>query len=249
MSNRREFLISALATAIGTTGAPAETAPGTVASDEAVRAILRERIESARQSVGIVAGVIDSGVLRLVTYGRSGAPDGRSLDGDTVFEIGSITKVFTALLLAEMVLRGEVEFDDPIAKYLPKDMRVPAYRGKEITLLDLATHTASLPTSPRNAIPTSDGNPLADYSVEKLYAFLSEHTLRCEPGTRYEYANVGFGLLGHVLALRAGRSYEELIVERICAPLGLDSTRISLSASMRARMAQGHNAILQPVAN
>jgi D-alanyl-D-alanine-carboxypeptidase/D-alanyl-D-alanine-endopeptidase len=244
MPNRRDFLIGALAWSIAASRARAQTP-----TDEAIRAILQERVEVAHQSVGIVAGLIHSSGRQLVTYGQSGAANGRPLDGDTVFEIGSITKVFTALLLADMVTHGEVNLSDPVARYLPAEVKVPSRGGKQITLLDLATYTSGLPRNPDNAVPKDADNPRADYTVEQLYAFLSGHTLRHDPGTRYEYANLGFGLLGHALALRAGKSYEELILSRVCKPLGLESTGISLSASMRERLAQGHNSILKPTKN
>jgi len=182
-------------------------------------------------------------------YGRSDAADNRALDADTVFEIGSITKVFTALLLADMIVRGEVTADDPVAKFLPENVRVPYFESTPITLLDLATYTSGLPRMPSNFTPRNASNPYADYSVEQLYDFVSNHKLRFRPGTRYEYANLGFGLLGHALALRAGKSYEELVVSRICAPLGMDDTRITLSRSMQERLAHGHDASLEPVAN
>ena len=165
-----------------------------------------------------------------------------------MFELGSITKVFTALLLTEMVTRGEVALDDPVSKYLPGSVKMPARNGKQITFLDLATYTSGLPRLP-DGIPSVGDNPYAAYTVEQLYAFLSNHTLRFDPGTHYEYANLGFGLLGHVLALRANTSYEDLVVSRVCAPLGLEDTRISLTASMRERLAQGHLSNLNATPN
>ena len=182
--------------------------------DDEIRTILRDRIESARQSVGIVACSFDSGGQKTVAYGSSDSANGRPLDGDSVFEIGSITKVFTALLLAEMVTRGEVSLDDPVAKYLPASVKMPARNGKQISFLDLATYRSGLPPLP-DGIPNDGDNPYANYTAEQLYAFLSSHTLRFDPGRRYEYANLGFGLLGHVLALKADAPYEELMVSRI----------------------------------
>jgi CubicO group peptidase (beta-lactamase class C family) len=164
------------------------------------------------------------------------------LDGNTVFEIGSITKAFTGALLADMVARGEVKLDDPIAKYLPKTVRVPSRNGHQITLLDLATQSSGLPRLPDNLKPADVTNPYADYSVAQLYDFLSRYTLTRDPGEKYEYSNLGVGLLGHVLALRAGKSYEELLVERILNPLGMNDTRITLTPSMKSRMAQGFDA-------
>jgi CubicO group peptidase (beta-lactamase class C family) len=125
---------------------------------------------------------------------------------------------------------------------------MPARNGKQITLLDLATYTSGLPRLP-NGIPSDGDNPYAAYTVEQLYAFLSNHTLRFDPGTHYEYANLGFGLLGHVLALRANTSYEDLLVSRVCVPLGLQDTRISLTSSMRERLARGHLPNLKAASN
>ena len=208
---------------------------------------MRERIERDHQSVGIVAVSFDSAQEKIATYGRSGSAVDQ-LDGDTVFEIGSITKVFTALLLTEMVTHGEVALDDPASKFLPGTAKMPDRNGKQITLLDLATYTSGLPRNP-SGIPASGDNPYAAYTVEQLYEFLSNYKLRYNPGTHYEYANLGFGLLGHVLALRAGSSYEDLLISRVCEPLGLQDTRISLSDSMRERLAKGHASNLTPASN
>jgi CubicO group peptidase (beta-lactamase class C family) len=241
---RRDFLLGTIASSVLPARARADFAP-----DDELRTILQDRIDRARQSVGIVASSFDSGRRqKIATYGRSGAPNDRPLDGDTVFEIGSITKVFTALLLTEMVTRGEVALDDPVSKYLPGDVKMPARNGKQITFLDLATYTSGLPRLP-DGIPSIGDNPYAAYTVEQLYAFLSNHALQFDPGTHYEYANLGFGLLGHVLALRANASYEDLVVSRVCAPLGLEDTRISLTASMRQRLAQGHLSNLNATPN
>jgi len=242
MIARRDFLLGAMASSV-----LAATARADFASDDEVRDILRERIDRAHQSVGIVAISFDSAREKIVTYGQSGSAVGQ-LDRDTVFEIGSITKVFTALLLTEMVTRGEVALDDPVSKFLPGTVKMPDRNGKQITLLDLATYTSGLPRIP-DGIPASGDNPYAAYTVEQLYAFLSSYTLHYDPGTHYEYSNLGFGLLGHALALRAGSSYEDLLVSRVCEPLGLRDTCISLSNSMRERLAQGHASNLKPASN
>jgi len=242
MIARRDFLLGAMASSV-----LAATARADFASDDDVRDILRERIDRAHQSVGIVAISFDSAREKIVTYGQSGSAVDQ-LDRDTVFEIGSITKVFTALLLTEMVTRGEVALDDPVSKFLPGTVKIPDRNGKQITLLDLATYTSGLPRIP-DGMPASGDNPYAAYTVEQLYAFLSSYTLHYDPGTHYEYSNLGFGLLGHALALRAGSSYEDLLVSRVCEPLGLRDTCISLSNSMRERLAKGHASNLKPASN
>jgi D-alanyl-D-alanine-carboxypeptidase/D-alanyl-D-alanine-endopeptidase len=218
-------------------------------SADQIRALLTGQIEEGRDSLGYVCGIEDTGGPRLISVGQSDAGDGRPFDGDSVFEIGSITKVFTALLLADMTRRGEVALTDPVAKYLPPEGRPRAFDGKDITLLDLATYTSGLPRMPGNFRPADRENPYADYSVAQLHEFVSTFAPLYYPGSHYEYANLGFGLLGHALTLRAGRSYEDLVVSRICAPLGLNDTRITLTPDMRRRLVPGHDTTLQKVAN
>jgi serine-type D-Ala-D-Ala carboxypeptidase/endopeptidase len=121
---------------------------------------------------------------------------------------------------------------------------MPKRNGRQITLLDLATHTSGLPRMPANFRPKDPENPYADYSVDALYSFLSSYELHRDIGVKFEYSNLGFGLLGIGLAQRAGTDYEKLVVIRICDPLGMSSTRISLSESMRKRLAVGHSADL-----
>ena len=214
-------------------------------SEDMIRAILKKRVETDRKCTGIVAYVLDNAGRRLVIYQLPDEADERPLDGDSVVEVGSITKVLTALLLADMVERGEVALSDPVGKYLPEPVDVPDYKGRSITLLDLSSYTSGLPRSPDNIHSKNPLNPFADYTVDQLYGCLG-HVLRSSPATHFEYSNIGFSLLGHALAHRAGRTYDDLLIERICQPLGIESTRITLTADMRSRLAQGHNRSLEP---
>jgi serine-type D-Ala-D-Ala carboxypeptidase/endopeptidase len=218
-------------------------------SDSEIRTILAERIDRDKQSVGIVVGVIEPAGRRVVAYGALDKGDTRPLNGQTVFEIGSMTKVFTSLLLADMVQKGEVALTDPVVEYLPSGVKMPERGGKQITLEDLATHTSGLPRLPDNFKPKDPANPYADYSVEQMYQFLSSYQLTRDIESKYEYSNLGGGLLGHVLARRAGMDYEQLVQTRILGPLGMKSTGITFTASMKARLAVGHNPALTPVAN
>jgi D-alanyl-D-alanine-carboxypeptidase/D-alanyl-D-alanine-endopeptidase len=230
--------------------ADGQSAPKPAATSDAdIRQILLDRIDLQHQSVGIVVGVIGPEGRRVIAFGHLEKGDPRPLNGDTIFEIGSETKVFTSLLLADMVQRGEVALGDPVAKYLPPGAKIPERNGRSITLVDLATHTSGLPRLPTNMSPKDPANPYADYSVEQLYQFLSSYQLTRDIGSQYEYSNLGGGLLGHVLALRAGMSYETLVESRICTPLVMNSTRITLTPDMKARLAAGHNAALDTVEN
>jgi CubicO group peptidase (beta-lactamase class C family) len=220
--------------------------PARSVSDAEIRAIIAERVDTHRQSVGIVVGVIEASGRRVIAYGKTGTSgDAVPLDGDTVFEIGSMSKVFTSLLLADAIQRGEVALTDPIAKYLPSDVKVPE-RGRAITLEDLANHTSGLPRLPGNMSPKDSQNPYADYSVEQMYQFLATYQLTRDVGASYEYSNLGAGLLGHVLALRGGTSYESLVKTRITGPLGMTSTSIALTPAMQAKLASGHDQSLRP---
>jgi D-alanyl-D-alanine-carboxypeptidase/D-alanyl-D-alanine-endopeptidase len=218
-------------------------------TDAAIKDNLVLRVDRQRDGVGIVVGVIDRDGRRVVAHGRYKRGSRRQVDGDTLFEIGSNGKVFTSLLLSDMALRGEVRLGDPVAKYLPDGVRAPERGGRRITLVDLATHTSGLPRMPSNFAPKDRHNPYADYTVEQLYAFLSGYALTRDIGARYAYSNVGVGLLGHVLARRCGTTYEDLVRERITAPLGMRDTAITLSPDLKKRLAHGHDEDGRPVPN
>lgn len=225
------------------------TCAQTGSSDDEIRKILQDRIDINKRSVGIVVGLVDEKGAHVLSYGKPDQNSTQTLDGDTVFEIGSVTKVFTATLLSDMVQRGEVSLNDPISKFLPKSVKTPTMNGKEITLLDLSTQTSGLPRLPNNFAPKDPKNPYADYSVEQLYSFLAGYTLTRDIGAKYEYSNLGVGLLGHVLALRAGTDYETLVRQRILEPLKMDHSGIKLTPQMQARLAPGHDQSLKPVGN
>lgn len=223
--------------------------PVSVLSTNEIHEILVRRIDQQKQAVGIVVGVVGTAGRRVIAYGKLANADPRTLDGDTIFEIGSVTKVFTSLLLADMVNRQEVTLDDPAGKYLPENVRMPERSGKSITLLDLSTHTSGLPRLPSNMKPTDLRNPYADYSVEGLHEFLSGYALPRDPGSEFEYSNLGGGLLGRLLTYRAGTDYESLVRDRITEPLTMPDTGITLSPPMKQRMATGHTAMLAPTAD
>lgn len=212
-----------------------------------IHAFLQQRVETEKINAGIVVGIVDEHGSRIISYGKLDNGTDQEVNGDTVFEIGSVTKTFTALLLQDAVQRGEMRLDDPVGKYLPASVKLPTHNGKKITLRQLATHSSGLPGIPDNLDPTRADNPYADYTVKKLYAFLSGYKLTSNPGTPSEYSNLGVGLLGHVLALKAATNYETLVLERICGPLKMDSTRIMLTPELNSRFAAGHGVLGQKV--
>ena len=205
---------------IGESGGPA------VPEDELAKtatAVIHNRVDRYNHRFGIVLGIMDANGSCVIAYGR--AREGMEVDGDSIFNLGSVAKLFTATLLADMVERGEVKLDDPIEKFLPPSIKVPSRSGKKITLLDLATHTSGLPSTPGNASAQPDYRPgYVDYSERQLYEFLSGYKLTREIGSEYEYSNLGMGLLGFVLSRRAGKPLDDLLYERIWRPLKMNHT-------------------------
>jgi CubicO group peptidase (beta-lactamase class C family) len=213
------------------------------AESRQIETLIRERTDALMAKklgvVGIVVGVQYGDETYTAAGGEIGLNYKTSPDRSTIFEIGSVSKVFTCLLLADAIARGEVTLDQPVEELLGHGISAPKFKGQPIRLVDLATHTSGLPRLPTNLAIKNIFNPYANYSVDDLHAFLAEYELGRAPGTKYEYSNVGMGLLGHALAKRAGKSYEELLVERICQPLGLSDTVVTLSDDQKSRFAKG----------
>ncbi len=244
---------------------------GTCHAEEPARLTADDRAERIEEQVerhfrplvergwaeAVVVGVIDERGQRVFGFGRRSADDPRTPDGESVFEIGSITKVFTGILLADMAERGELSIDDPVNRFLPDDVPPLKCGGREMRLVDLATHTSGLPRLPGNISPADMTQPYADYTTDKLFDFLREQgqpsvikslgesvtgLFGMAPKQSWAYSNLGVGLLGNLLERKAGRPYEELLLERICQPLGMSSTRVTPDDVMLARLVSGHDA-------
>jgi serine-type D-Ala-D-Ala carboxypeptidase/endopeptidase len=196
--------------------------------------LLPERVEKAAQeriAAGtyqtLVFGVVDGDKSEVVAFGK--LDDGRAPDGNTVYEIGSVTKTFTGTLLARAVLLGRVTLETPVAELLP-DFKIPSRGGKEITLRDLGTHHSGLPREASG-----------DYDAAKLKAFLAAYELPRDPGTAYEYSNLGFALLGYALAQLEHTTYGAMTDKEILNPLGMTMSGAVLADAMRAHLATGHD--------
>ncbi|MBD0672809.1 serine hydrolase domain-containing protein [Streptomyces sp. CBMA156] len=205
--------------------------------DQAVAAVVRAAEPNA---TAVTVAVARGDREEIRCFGRlrrgAGAPP---CTPDTVFELGSVSKTFTALLLATMAVRGELALDDPVESHLPGCWRPAAVRSPEpIRLLHLATHTSGLPRLPPGmrvgAVPAWFSNPYAGFGEDDLRAGLARTTVRSRPGSRYGYSNYGVGLLGRTLAEAGGLPYGDLLAERICRPLGLRSTTCAADAPGQA---------------
>jgi len=213
--------------------------PTNTGSDNTLLSKLEQRAK-AGYGVGYAAVIVDGDKIEFINAGLADKKTGQKITEDSLFEIGSITKTFTALLLADMALKGELSLDDPASKYLPASVTMPRYEGKDITLRHLATHTSALPRLPSNLKPANLKNPYADYTPALMYDFLSNHELKRPVGETIEYSNLGMGLLGHILELKTGLSYEDLVAERILAPLGMSNTFIAITEDNRTNLTTGH---------
>jgi len=174
-------------------------------------------------NVSMVMGVISPNGTQVYSCGNISKSNSTYVNGDSIFNIGSITKTFTTTLLLDTVKHGLIHLDDPIEDYLPDTIKVPTYNGHKITIENLATHTSGLPDFPIN------WNRNQTYANEQVYSFLSNITLQSEPGVFANYSDFGMGLFGHILAIKAGASYEEIVKGRILNVLGMDSTGIAMS--------------------
>ena len=224
---------------------------------ESITDVLTRAADSAaRRHLGLVLGVVDarSGATGVVGRGTVERPDGRPADATTLFEIGSVTKTFTALLLADAVVRGEVRLDTPLRAVVPPDVGVPSRDGVDITLEHLATHRSGLPHSPLGWVPVlraglSSADPYAGITVPGLYDALGRARLRRTPGTgRPRYSNFAMAVLGQALADHLGSAdYASLVRERVCEPLGLRDTVVVPDAVQEERLARGHGRGDRPI--
>jgi len=187
---------------------------------------------------GVTVGVLRRGVRRVVSFGAA--------KPDSVFEIGSVTKTFTGLLLAQMAEQKKVRLDEPVRALLPAGTVAAPASGAEITLLDLSAQRSGLPRMPDNFHPADPQNPYADYDAKALYAFVGGHGVAMPAKPAFEYSNVGVGLLGQALAERAHATYEALLRREVTGPLGMRDTVVTLPATLRARLVPGHTAAHQP---
>lgn len=212
---------------------------------ERVATAARERVEAGLHQT-LVFAVVDGDRSEIVVFGR--LDGGTAPDADTVYEIGSITKTFTAALLAKAAASGRLTLDTPVAQLLP-DFTMPTRDGKEITLGALATQYSGLPRLPTNMLPADPENPYADYDAAKLKSFLGSYKLPRDPGAAYEYSNLGFGLLGYALAQADHVTYDELVAREILKPLGMSTSGTALTDAMRVHLAPGHDEAGRPAKN
>ncbi len=206
---------------------------------DSIRAIIKQEI-AAKRSRSIIVGIIDAKGKQVIAEGKLSDTDPRTPDASTVYEIGSITKVFTTLLLADMTLKKEVNLSDPISTYLPKTITAPVRNGKQISLLSLATHRSGLPRNATNIDSKDPDNPFADYDRPDLYEYLSSATLNRDIDSRWQYSNIGYALLGDILSTAGHMPFDTLVLRDICRPLKLNHTFFKRPSSLKLTEAKGY---------
>jgi CubicO group peptidase (beta-lactamase class C family) len=192
--------------------------------------------------LGMAVGVVKNDETLVRGYGYLSTADRRTPDGKTVFEIGSASKVFTGILLADAVVRKHLTLDQPVQSLLPEKVSIPQFGEEPIRLIHLATHSSGLPRMPDDFETAAPSNPYADYSADRLYGSLRTLQLQRKPGAKIEYSNLGAGLLGHVLSLHANKSFESLMQDQITKPLQMSDTVVEFSKELLPRVAPGHRA-------
>lgn len=212
---------------------------------DSIQAIIKREV-AAKRGKSIIVGIVDSTGKRQIFAEGFINEQGRRPDGNTLYEIGSITKIFTSLLLADLSLKNQLSLNDPISKYLPSEVKSPTWNGKEISLLSLATHRSGMPRFPYNVDTKFIDMPYKDYSAEDLYNYISSFDPP-DIDTRWRYSNVAYGLLGLLLERVAKQEYEAMLIERICRPLNMKNTFISLKGRDSSNIAIGHMQTGTPV--
>ncbi len=191
--------------------------------------------------VGVAVGVYDNGETNFFSYGTKNLEDGGEIDENTMFEIGSITKTFTTIMLAKLSLEGVVSMDDAIQQFFPSNVSIPSYGEEQIRLINLANHSSSLPRMPDN-IDDNAGNEISyTYLENDLFDFLNNYSLTTPIGGKGEYSNIGMGILGYILKNENNTTYNELLRDGIFVPLNMNSTVLDYENISTDNIAQGYD--------
>jgi CubicO group peptidase (beta-lactamase class C family) len=221
-----------------------------VKSDNRLLTALDKQVDSAVRpyinlaiTTGVSIGILRNGKMYFYNYGETAKGNKKLPNQHTIYEIGSISKTFTATLLADAVNSGKISLGDPVSKYLPA--RIPAleFEGVPVTIKMLSNHSSAIPRMPPNftAYATDPLNPYKNYGLDQLFAMYSTLKLSRTPGTTYEYSNLAVGTLGAILENIQKKSFEQLVVQKICNPLHMNDTRQYIRKGDSARFAKGYS--------
>ena len=213
--------------------------------------IAAEYFGDGKPVIGGVIGIVDGSQCYAKGYGQISLDDQAVPDIDTVYEIASVSKTFTGILLGEMAAKNELSLNDPLEKFVPSG-KAPRFEDQGIILRQLSTHSSGLPRLPTDfwdVAAETPGNPYKNYTSEKIERFLNSYQLTVAPDSRYEYSNLAASVLGYVFEQKTGQSFEQIVQQRICKPLGMQSTAVVLTESMQKRLAPPYNDKKKPDSN
>jgi len=218
-----------------------------VASTNPLISVLDKKVDSATQpyismlaTTGLSIGILKKGEFVYYNYGETAKGNGQLPNEHSFFEIGSISKTFTAIVFADAIEKGKVKPDDPVSGYLPDSIPALAYEGVPVLLKNLSNHSSGIPRMPNNFHPADPEDPYKDYDDRDLYSFYKTFKLIRKPGAQFEYSNLAAGTLGVILERVYKKNYQDLIVETICEPLGMQDTREYIRKNDSARFAKGY---------
>ncbi|MGJ8636789.1 MAG: serine hydrolase [Phycisphaerales bacterium] len=186
---------------------------------------------------GAVVAVRTKGIDSYYTLGTLDYDGDETPSFDTLYEIGSISKVMTGVLFADAIRRGEVTKETLVDDLLPEGEDAKDFKGTEVQLWHLTTHTSGWPTAPANLRPADPENPFLGYTEQMMYDYISNVSPMTEPGTKFEYSNLAVGLLGTLVSNNAESGYENLVIERVFEPLGIEEFWITLGDDELKRLA------------
>lgn len=218
-------------------------------SSNRLHTALDKAIDSAVQpyimqqpTVGLSIGILIDGKMNYYNYGETARGNKQLPNEHTIFEIGSITKTFTAILLADAVLKGKLQLNDPINRYLPDSIPILAFQGTPITIQSLSNHSSGIPRMPSNFYSKDIANPYNNYNLQDLYSFYKHFKPTIKPGEIYEYSNLAVATLGVILEKVNNSRYEALFLKTICHPLHMTETRQLLLKGDSSSFAKGYDA-------
>jgi CubicO group peptidase (beta-lactamase class C family) len=213
--------------------------------DKKIEAIVQPFMYESK-TVGLSIGVLKEGKAYFYNYGETKKENGQIPSSKNLYEIGSITKTFTGILLAEAVVEKKIALNDPVNKYLPKDIPVIKFGNDTLKIVHLSNHTSGLPPLPDNFGTDYGANPYKDYDEKKLLTYLKHASLSRKPGEKWEYCNLGVGLLGYILQQVNKMPFEKMVNEFICSKAGMTDTRQFLLKKDSALFMQGYNESILP---
>jgi D-alanyl-D-alanine-carboxypeptidase/D-alanyl-D-alanine-endopeptidase len=199
-------------------------------ADTSMQVALDTYTSDTLKGAGVAVSLVNKMDVHQYVSGYADVQRQIPVSSETQFEIGSLTKLFTALALADMTHKGDVALHDEVSSFIPKSGKNLVVNGRPVTLLHLATHYSTLPQVPTNLIVENETNPFASYSSSKLLQFIEEFNVSATLGYSGAYSNVGYGLLGLVLAKHQNVNYEALVAQKVLQPLGMVSTKIGMES-------------------